>query len=88
MFSAAPAVVSVLVVIVLLDTLPVAATDAADTDPDVDIDPPVIDLVAVIVEVDKIVLPLILPCDAVMLPLKDVILPKLLTLPVDAVMFP
>ena len=42
MFSAAPAVVSVLVVIVLLDRPPVAATDAADTDPDVDIEPPVI----------------------------------------------
>ena len=47
MFSAAPAVVSVLVVIVLLDMFPVAATDAADTDPDVDIEPPVIDPVAV-----------------------------------------
>ena len=43
MFSAAPAVVSVLVVIVLLDMSPVAATDAADTDPDVDIELPVID---------------------------------------------
>ena len=47
MFSAAPAVVSVLVVIVSLDMFPVAATDAADTDPDVDIEPPVIDPVAV-----------------------------------------
>ena len=48
MFIPAPAVVSVLVVIVLLDLSPVAATDAADTDPDVDIQPPVIDPVAVI----------------------------------------
>ena len=39
MFSTAPAVVSVLVVIVLLVMPPVAATDAADTDPDVDIAP-------------------------------------------------
>ena len=88
MFIPAPAVVRVLVVIVLLDMSPVAATDAADTDPDVDIEPPVIDPVAVIVEVDEMVLTPILPCDAVMLPLKDVVLPKLLTLPVDAVMFP
>ena len=43
----APAVVSVLVVIVLLDMSPVAATDSADTDPDVDIEPPVTDPVAV-----------------------------------------
>ena len=39
MFIPALAVVSVLVVIVLLDMFPVAATDAADTDPDVDIAP-------------------------------------------------
>ena len=51
----APAVVSVLVVIVLLDMSPVAATYGADTDPDVDIDPPVIDPVAVIVELDEMV---------------------------------
>ena len=57
MFSAAPAVVSVLVVILLRDMSPVTATDAADTDPDVDIDPPVIDPVAVNVEVDEMVLP-------------------------------
>ena len=84
MFSAAPAVVSVLVVIVLLDMF----HSAADTDPNVDIEPPVIYPVAVIVEVDQMVSPPILPCDAVMLPLTDVILPKLLTLPVDAVMLP
>ena len=47
MFIPTPAVVSVLVVIVLLDMSPVAATDAADTDPDVDIEPPVIAPVAV-----------------------------------------
>ena len=47
MFSAAPAVVSVLVVILLLDMSPVAATDAADIDPDVDIEPPVTDPVEV-----------------------------------------
>ena len=76
MFSAASEVVSVRVVIVSLDMFPVAATDAADTDPDVDIDPPVIAPVAVIVEVDEMVLLPILPCDAVMLPLKYVILPK------------
>ena len=52
MSNTAPAVVSVLVVIVMLDMFPVAATDAADTDPDVDLDPPVIAPVAVIVEVD------------------------------------
>ena len=52
MSSAAPEVVSVLVVIVLLDMFPVAATDAADTDPDADIDPPVIDPVAVIEPAD------------------------------------
>jgi len=69
MFSTAPAVVSVLVVIVLLDMFPVAATDAADTDPDVDIVPPVIDPVAVIVVLDEIVLPPILPHDAMMFPL-------------------
>jgi len=55
MLISAPAVVSVLVVIVLLDMSPVAATDAADTDPDVDVDPPVIAPVAVRVEVDEIV---------------------------------
>jgi hypothetical protein len=67
MFIPALAVVSVLVVIVLLDMFPVAATDAADTDPDVDIEPPVIDPVALIVEVDQIVSPPILHCDYVML---------------------
>ena len=72
----APTVVSVLVVIVSLDIFPVAATGAADTVPDVDIDPPAIDPVAVIVELDEIVLPPILPCDAVILPLKYVIYAK------------
>ncbi len=52
MFSTAPAVVSVLVVIVLLDMFPVAATDAADTDPDVDIEPPAVYPVAVIEPAD------------------------------------
>ena len=41
-----------LVVIVLLDMSPVAATDAADIDPDVDIEPHVIDPVAVIEPAD------------------------------------
>ena len=48
----APTVVSVLVDIVLLDLSPVAATDAADIDPDVDIEHPVIDPVAVIEPAD------------------------------------
>ena len=57
MSKTAPAVVSVLVVIVLLDILPVAATDAADTTPDVDIEPPVIAPVAVMVEDNDMVYP-------------------------------
>ena len=52
MFSVASEVVSVWVVLVSLDMFPVAATDAADTDPDVDIEPPVIDPVAVIEPAD------------------------------------
>ena len=55
MVNTAQADVRLLVVIVPLDMFPVAATDAADTDPDVDIEPPVIGPVAVIVEVDEIV---------------------------------
>ena len=51
MSNTAPAVASVLIVIVLLGTLPVAATDAADTDPDDDIEPPLIVPVAVIVKI-------------------------------------
>ena len=46
MFIPAPAVVSVLVVLVLLGMSPVAETDAAEIDPDVDIDSAVIDPVA------------------------------------------
>ena len=69
MFIPAPAVGSVLVVIVLLDMSPVAGTDAADTDPDVDIVPPVIAPVAVIVVLDEFVLPPILPHDAMIFPL-------------------
>ena len=53
MLTKAPVVVSVLVVVVSLDTLPVAATDAADTDPAVGIDHRVIAPVAVIVEADE-----------------------------------
>ena len=49
MLTKAPTVVSVLVVVVSLDTLTVAATDAADTTPDVDTEPPVTTPVAVIV---------------------------------------
>ena len=52
MFNTAPAVASVLVVIVLLDMSPVAATDAADKDTAVDIEPPVIDPVDVIEPAD------------------------------------
>ena len=69
MFSAASEVVNVWVVTVSLAMFPVAAIDAADTVPDVDIDPPVIDPVAVIVELDDTVLPPILPHDAIMFPL-------------------
>ena len=49
MLTKAPTVVNVLVVAVSPDTLPVASTDAADTTPDVDIEPPVVAPVAVIV---------------------------------------
>ena len=92
-FRAALDVLSVLFVVVPLvtvapDTSPVMATDAADTFPAVDIEPPEMLPVAVIIEVYEVVFPPILPCDAVTLPLKDTILPNPYTPPVDAVNFP